>query len=116
MTRQGIWANMCEEHFTLYGTGIGPGKGCLLVLADPGTAIPDGPAMFFVIGGQIAALLRKSGKSAEAYELVMQLFECKDYQSAIDLLSHYVHIHDNAVVFPSGETAVPAKTHDLMNC
>ena len=28
----GSWANMCEKHFSIYGTGLGLGKGQRLVL------------------------------------------------------------------------------------
>ena len=31
-TNRGFWANMCEEHFRLYGIGLGIGKGQRLIL------------------------------------------------------------------------------------
>lgn len=34
-TASGMWAYMCEAHFTLHGVGLGTGKGQRLVLTDP---------------------------------------------------------------------------------
>lgn len=34
-TTRGSWANMCPDHFRVYGTGLGLGKGQHLVLATP---------------------------------------------------------------------------------
>ena len=31
-TKMGLWANMCEEHFKAYETGLGLGKGQRLIL------------------------------------------------------------------------------------
>lgn len=31
-TMFGFWANMCEQHFRIYGVGLGLGKGQRLVL------------------------------------------------------------------------------------
>ena len=33
-TTYGSWANMCEKHFSIYGTGLGLGKGQRLVLNE----------------------------------------------------------------------------------
>jgi hypothetical protein len=40
-TRQGPWANMCEEqHWEQYGVGLGTGRGQRLVLASESTTGP----------------------------------------------------------------------------
>ncbi len=31
-TKQGSWANMCEQHFEIYGVGLGTGRGQKLLL------------------------------------------------------------------------------------
>jgi len=38
-TKQGPWANMCEDHFLIHGIGLGLGKGQKLVLKKGGTNV-----------------------------------------------------------------------------
>lgn len=112
----GLWAYMCEEHFRLYGTGIGPDKGQALVLTNPRSdllPVPDGP---FAIAGQVCALLMKSGKPADAYELASQVIQCEESESAFELLRHYVHMYDLSSAPQYGEPGIEAKIRNLLNC
>jgi hypothetical protein len=34
-TRGGPWANMCEAHYRIHGTGLGTGKGQELIVGEP---------------------------------------------------------------------------------
>ena len=116
-THMGLWAYMCEDHFMLYGTGIGPDKGRVLVLTDTGTdllPVHDSP---FAIAGQVCAILRKSGKPEDVYNLAIQLLECEDSEAVFRLLSHYVHMHNLAPALQQPEkSGIEEKNTDPMRC
>lgn len=116
-TSMGLWAYMCEDHFILYGIGIGPGKGHVLVLADPGSELLPDPERPFAIAGQVSALLCKSGKPRDAYELALQLFQCEDSKSAFSVLRHYVRMNEpSPAPQTTGKTSIKVHIGNPMNC
>ncbi len=115
-TGMGIWAYMCEEHFKLYGTGIGPGKGRVLALVDPGSELVTEPGRPFAVAGQVGALLHKCGKSRDAYEFASQLFQCEDSESVLAVLRQYVRMKDLSPATQTGEACIEVHTGNPMNC
>jgi hypothetical protein len=115
-THMGLWAYMCEDHFRLYGAGIGPEKGQVLVLANPRSDLLPAPDGVFAIAGQVCALLRKSGKPCDANDLAWQLFQCDDRESAYDLLRQYVHMHELTPAPQPGGPGIKVKIRNLINC